>query len=561
MKITKISFILLISSMISMGCVYNHPEPKEAKEELRNAMTQDLEIPEDVLNELTPDNPLEANVLNEKVSRITVSANKVPAVEFFGQIMAQTHTSVVVHPEVSGEITLNLENVTTHEIFDALYNMYGYRAEKQGSLFYIYPAGVHTETIPMNYIFLKRASETSINITNNTVTNSDSSSDSDSSSSSDSDSSSDSESSSGTTVTTTSESDFWTELENTLKAIVGEGEGRVVTVNPQAANITVRGTPEEISAVRHFIEMTEKSLRRQVVIEAKLLEVTLNENYAQGIEWSRIFNGSSDESKTLGTNSSWLGGVTDNVYSILGGGINLSLEDKKYSALITLLKTQGDVTTLSSPRITALNNQKAIMKIGKDAYFLTDISTDSSATSSSETSLVSSNYDFEPFFSGVSLDVVPQISEDGNILMHIHPAVIEVSEDKKVLHLQGEDTELPFASSEIRETDTLVEAKSGDVIVIGGLMRHQKGDLQSKVPVIGDIPILGELFTNKVRYDQKSELVILLKPVIVGGDTWREELNKSLQLLEKWYPEDSSSSPSFFVDDWKEDKTQDDDFE
>lgn len=563
-KITKTTIAILISAVLTSGCVYSHLEPKEVKEELQAAIDNNaqLEIPEDVLNELNPNNPMESNYQVAGVRRVTVAANNVPAAEFFGQVMAETNTSVVVHPEVSGNISLNLQDVTAQEIFDALYKMYGYRVDKQGTVYYVYPAGVHTETLPINYIFLKRISDTSVNITNNTVSNttSDSSDFSDSSDSSSFDSSSDSsgESSSGTNVNTTSESDFWTELQKTLQSIIGQGEGRMVSVNPQAANVTVRGTPDEISAVRNFLSITEQSLRRQVVIEAKILEVSLNENYSQGIEWSKIFNGNSEESKLISTNSGWLGGVTDSVYSVLGGGVKLDLSDQKYSALVTLLKTQGDVSTLSSPRITALNNQKAVMKIGKDSYFLTDISTDSSSTSSTENNLVSSDYDFEPFFSGVALDVIPQISEDGKVIMHIHPAVIEVQEDKKVVRINGQDSELPFASSDIRETDTLVEANSGDIIVIGGLMRQDKGELESKVPLLGDIPYLGELFTNKVRYDNKSELVILLKPVIVGGNTWNEELNRSLKLLEKWYPE-GESKPSFFVSDWEDDNTLDND--
>ena len=108
----------------------------------------------------------------------------------------------------------------------------------------------------------------------------------------------------------------------------------------------------------------------------------------------------------------------------------------------------------------------------------------------------------------------------------------------------SKETTLPLAKSTVRETDTLVEAKSGDVIVIGGLMSHKKVNKQSKVPLLGDIPYLGELFTNKLVSDEKVELVILLKPTIVGTDTWKEELDKSLKLLEKWYPNEEDNQDS-----------------
>ncbi len=545
-KLTQYSLAMMLSASLLAGCVYNHPEPKEMKEELNQAMVDatKLEIPEEVLNDLNPDNPVAGNYQASQMHRVSVAANNVSATEFFGSLISDAHVSLVLHPEVSGDISINMDNVTLEEVFDALQRMYGYRVEKQGDVYYVYPAGVHTVTLPINYILLKRESETKISITNNTVSNSDSNDDSNSSSSSSSSNSDDddnNESTSGTDLSTTSSSDFWAELQETLSGIIGTGEGRFVRVNPQAANITVRGTPDEIQAVRHFLETTENSLRRQVIIEAKLLEVTLNENYAQGIDWTILFNGGQNY-KEMGSATPWAGGQLDSIYSIIGGGFKLNLNDNKYAGFIRLLKTQGDVTTLSSPRLTALNNQKAVMKVGTDTYYLTSISNDSSATSNAETNILTSNYEFEPFFSGVSLDVLPQISEDGKILLHIHPAVIEVQEDKKQLTINGEIQEYPFAMSTVREADTIVEAKSGDVIVIGGLMRHEKGDLESKVPLLGDIPYLGELFTNKQKYDTKSELVILLRPVVVGGDTWREELKKSVDLLEKWYPSEDYTS-------------------
>ncbi len=335
-------------------------------------------------------------------------------------------------------------------------------------------------------------------------------------------------------MVSSSTSDFWTELQANLTQILGKGEGRFVTVSPHASSITVRGMPDEIEAVRKYVKSIEGAVTRQVVIEAKLLEVTLSEDYQQGIDWSHVHS-------TLSLNpiQAWGGAsATNTTFTQLGGGIALTFKEKGFQSVINLLQTQGDVSTLSSPRITTLNAQRAVMKIGNDRYFVTGVSTDSSTTSSSDTNLVSSNYDFSPFFSGVSLDVLPQISAEGKVMLHIHPAVIEVAEDVKKVKSQGKESEYPFATSEVRETDVIVEADSGDIIVIGGLMRHEKGNLESKIPLLGDIPWLGELFKNKTYYDRKTELVILLRPVVVGGETWKEEIKKSSDLLQKWYPEE-----------------------
>lgn len=551
----KSLFVLMAAVLMSTGCVYNHPEPTEIKEELNKALDSDnLDVPEDVLNELNPSAPAGGTFGTKVQNRLSISANDIPAAEFFGQVMMQSGLSVVVHPEVEGSISLNLDNVTPDEVFDAVYKIYGYKVEKKGNVYYVYPSGVHTETIPLNYLFIKRASQTELSIANNTVVSeggssssgsSDSSSDSDSSSSSSSNNSNSSGSSSGdsysgTSVVTTSNSDFWTELQNTLIGIMGKGEGRMVSVSPQASSITVRGMPSEIEAVRSYVRNMEASLNRQVIIEAKLLEVKLSENYEQGINWQMIFD---DRISSVMNYAPWAG-TSDSVFSSLGGGVHFTLKSRNgdYSSIVNLLQTQGDVSTLSSPRITTLNNQRAVMKIGKDRYFITDISTDSSTTSSSEKNVISSDYEFKPFFSGVSLDVLPQISEDGKVLLHIHPAVVEVTEDSKVVSNGDTVAEYPFATSDIRETDVVVEAKSGEIIVIGGLMKHNKVNMESKVPLLGDIPWLGEIFKNKMVRDEKTELVILIRPIVAGGETWKDEIRKSSELLQKWYPDSSENN-------------------
>ena len=535
---------MAITLAMSVGCVYTHPQPKEAQEELALSLSQAglADVPDDVLNELNPDNPLDDQYSINNANRISIAANNVPAAEFFARIMNQSNSSVVVHPEVSGNITLNLDNVTTDEVFDAVYRMYGYYTEKRDSVYYVYPAGIHTENISINYLSMIREAETKLSIVNNTVSNSsdDSEGSSGGSSGSSGDSGdSDSESSSGTKVTTTAKSDFWTELQTVLSSLVGSAEGRLVKVNPHAAMVTVRGMPEDIQNVKNYLNSIESHLHRQVVIESKIIEVTLNENYSQGIDWSAI----TGHTFKFGNAKPFGGGGTgDSIIGVLGGGLSFSAESSHFNALLNFLKTQGDVSTLSSPRITALNNQKAVMKVGTDSYFLTDISVDTSASTTTSSNYLTSDVTFKPFFSGVSLDVLPQINENNEVLMHIHPAVIDVQQDNKVVNLGGGSSsmDLPLASSQVRETDTIVKVKSGDVILIGGLMRTEVGELVSKVPVLGDIPYLGELFTNRNNYNHKKELVILLKPVVVDGDTWKNEINKSVELLKKWYPDDES---------------------
>ncbi len=203
---------------------------------------------------------------------------------------------------------------------------------------------------------------------------------------------------------------------------------------------------------------------------------------------------------------------------------------------VDLLKTQGDVNTLSSPRVTATNNQKAVIKVGTDEYFVTNAST-TTTTSGNSAPIVTPNVELTPFFSGIALDVTPQIDEQGRVLLHIHPAVIDTEEQNKTINVGTADPlVLPLAKSAIRESDTVVQANNGDIIVIGGLMKTDKKEVVSKVPLLGDIPWVGEAFTNRSESTQKVELVILLKPTVVEKDTWQQELQRSSELLDKWYP-------------------------
>ena len=207
-----------------------------------------------------------------------------------------------------------------------------------------------------------------------------------------------------------------------------------------------------------------------------------------------------------------------------------------FDAVISFMATQGDLNVLSSPRVTASNNQKAVIKVGTDSYFVTDFSTN--VDTSSTTSTTSTDIELTPFFSGISLDVTPQIDNDGSVLLHVHPAVIDVTEENKEITNGSSTVSLPLATSSIRESDSVIRAQDGDVVVIGGLMKSNTLDRTSKVPFLGDVPALGHLFRNTTQYTEKTELVILLKPTVVGVNTWQKELERSRDLLQEWFPDE-----------------------
>ncbi|MFV8460104.1 pilus (MSHA type) biogenesis protein MshL [Vibrio campbellii] len=542
----KLVVAILVSSLV--GCSMGHRDPVEIKESLNESINEANskalhELPSSVQDDLMPQ--LNSDAMSpgmETVKRFRIQAKGVEARTFFASLVKGTEYSAAIHPSVSGKLTLNLTDVTLDEVLAVAQDMYGYDIEKRGKVIQVYPAGLRTVTIPVDYLQVKRAGRSLTTITTGTISNSDnsssssSSSDSNSSNSSNSSNNSNSTSNGGTEIETTSESDFWPQLEAAVAHLIGSGDGQSVVVTPQASVITVRAFPDEIREVREFLGVSQQRLQRQVILEAKIMEVTLSDGYQQGISWSNL-------SKSIGS-----GGVVverpggtlpplDAISSLLGGQTNVTISDGSFEAVLSFMDTQGDLNVLSSPRVTASNNQKAVIKVGTDEYYVTDLS---SAVGSGDNANVAPEVELTPFFSGISLDVTPQIDDKGNVFLHVHPAVIEVEEEVKKLNL-GSTTgvvELPLAKSSIRESDSVIRARDGDVVVIGGLMKSNTSDVTSKVPFLGDIPALGHLFRNTNQLTQKTELVILLKPTVVGVNTWQSELERSRDLLQQWFPDE-----------------------
>jgi MSHA biogenesis protein MshL len=508
--------------------------------------------------------------------RFNVNVNNASAQQFFHSLVEGTRYNMLVAPEISGSVTLSLKDVTLKEALDAARELYGYEYTMDGTKVYIRPLTMQTRMFRVNYLVGQRNGQSNLRVASTSVSDNlnqnaggaggTSLSPQGAQQGSSGQNQAQNQNQDGrngrvdsANVSTTSRSDFWTDLRTSLQTIVGSTEGgRSVVINGQSGVVLVRAMPKELRDVEEFLRATKSAVERQVILEAKILEVELNESFQSGINWASFasFKGSHANRVSTGMVGPGTGlaplpfeggqppvisnGIINasTGFSLANAAANgasmfaLAFQTNNFAALLSFLESQGTVHVISSPRVAAVNNQKAVLKIGVDEFYVTGVTstTNSTAAGSSTTPSVT----LQPFFSGVVLDVTPQIDDAGNILLHVHPSVSQVSTVTKGINLgTSGNLTLPLPSSSTAEIDSMVRGQDGKVVAIGGLMRQAASGDTSQLPVAGKIPLLGELFKNKNRVSQKRELVVLIKPTIVeGGVDWSPDMQASESRVE-----------------------------
>ena len=498
-----------------------------------------------------------AHRMNAFNRKFDIAVKDEPAHEFFTGLVLGTPVSMVVSPHVKGNITLSLKQVTVEQVLQALEDTYDYTYQRIPGGFEVLPNTLQTQIFAVNYLELQRSGNSDMKLHSGEVTevvNSGAGGGGgggaasgggggapSGGSGSSSINLSGGSSSIGVTsiqgsigrVETRSTINFWTQMKGNLENIIGatssstdastenrNAGARSVTVNPIAGFIVVHAYTKELKQVQAYLDMIQHSIDRQVMLEAKILEVTLNDQYQMGIDWH-----------AFGLKLNAVGNFPNTDISVADfppaftGMIKWS---KNFTTYIQLLETQGNVQVLSSPRVSTMNNQKSLIKVGNDEFFVSGIAPGQAALGA----VAQPTETISPFFTGITLDVTPQIDRHGDVTLHIHPSISLVTQQIKAL-IVGTNIPVPtpLAHSTIRESDTVVHAKNGQVVIIGGLMQNQTIEDIAQLPFFGNVPFLGTAFRATKQTSRKTELVILIKPTVLNRTTVNRQLMESVDQL------------------------------
>jgi len=537
---TKIFFICFLISLLAAGCA-TAPKKEEAKFPSQIIRSPNPHPhPEEKLKDLVVPQREEAKRVPEKL--YSFFAREANIQEVLLAFSRESGLNIIIEPELNGKVTVDLRRVTLKEGLEAILSPLGWTYISGGKFIKVSRPQMETRLFTLNYIATKRTGkrevyastggglqtgvlpgqQTTANLGSTRTGYSD--------------------------LVSIDEVDLWKETQNGLEAIIfGPGEdkgkevpsesgktwtrvdqkGKKLIINKSAGVIWVTDYPINLNKVASFLETIEGSSQRQVSIQAKIVEVILSDEFKAGINWKviqglpRSINlawGLTNEAGTTGypggalgfANETGVGAIATpgtfkvnpfgGIFAIGAAGAEVALSD-----IVQAISEQGEVKVLSSPTISTLNNQKAIIRVGnQDVFFITGaVATQTTVTQTIQPMTIDI---------GIILDVTPQIAEDGTIIMNIHPSITEKTGEKA-----SPDGRTTFPLLSVRETDTTVRVRDGQTIIIAGLMQEKKEKILIGIPGLKSIPLLGALFRYKAEKKRNSELVIMITPILQVG--------------------------------------------
>lgn len=540
--LAKIFWSCLGFFLILGGCATSPPKERPKLPPLEAEVAKPKAAPRGPLPEIILPQREEVKKIPER--RFSLSAREANVQEVLLAFSKESEMNIIIDPELQGKVTVDLKGVTLTEALEAVLSPLGWTFRIEDRFIRIQRIKMETRLFTLNYIATKRSGKREIyastggGLQTAAVPGQQASITPGSTRTGYSD------------LVSVDEVDMWKEIQKGLETIIFGGpeekekeetpedskgvwtrvdsQGKKLVVHRSSGVIWVTDYPANLNRVASFLEKIEGSSQRQVTIQVKIMEVILSDEHREGINWKviqglpRSLNlawGLTDQTGTIGYPGGPTGYFSETgpaaiaapggsfrvnplggVFALGAAGAEVVLSD-----IIAAIAEQGDVKVLSSPTISTLNNQKAIIRVGnQDVFFITG----AVATQTTVTQII------QPMTIdiGIILDVTPQISEEGTIIMNIHPSITEKTGEKVT-----PDGKTTFPLLSVRETDTTVKVKDGQTIIIAGLMQEKKEEAYIGVPGLQSIPLLGALFRYKTEKKRNSELVIMITPTIQVG--------------------------------------------
>jgi MSHA biogenesis protein MshL len=497
------------------------------------------------LDELMPGLSISDELLVPVEGRFNIAANQEDALSFFNNLVAGTDFGVLVSPDVSGTISINLPNVTIDEVMTAVRDAYSYSITRTGNIYQIQEPTLQSRIFTIDYLDIARQGSSSVSVSSGSSGGSSGGGSSGGGSSGGSGGGSSGSSGGGSSggsgggssgggggggsgeVSTSTSTDFWGDIQATVESLLEEG---TVMVQPQIGIIMVTASPRDLQRVSDYIDTAQDILSREVTVQVQFLEVVLNKGYQSAIDFD-TFGSDGLAGANQQVNASFIG-AQENALDGISNPLAITTEFTDFAAIFRLLESRGTTQVLSSPSLKVLNNQKAVFQDGDQEYFQTSSGTSTVSTGQSVSQ--NTNNTLQSFFSGISMDITPQISRDGSITLHVHPTITTVTEQSKPVG--GE--QVPTPKTSVRELDSVIRAEDGKIVMLGGLAYERAVDDAAGIPYAANLPAIGAAFDQRRRSMVKSEFIILLRPVIGSAQSEQklirdrsdriEEINREL---------------------------------
>ena len=296
---------------------------------------------------------------------------------------------------------------------------------------------------------------------------------------------------------------FWDNLHNNILKLFHKKENVRIFINKDASLLTITTTKKNLQKIDRYLTILLKKMHKQVAIEAKIIELTYDDSSSTGIDWSKL-------------DLSLSGSITNDPGAAGATLLNRPSYSLAYSFSTTkflkYLKTYGDIKVLSNPKVVTMNNQPAVINVGEQLSYKFQTG---SVTTTGGTAAGTNTFSVGSTFIGVTLYVIPEVSENNEIIMKINPVVSKLADNTSTTSTSASATREIPPDTKIKQMTSIVRIKNNEKIVIGGLVSITKGGTSVKVPLLGDIPFFGSLFNYKEKIKQKTEMFIIIQPHVV----------------------------------------------